>query len=100
MSDEINCDYTKEIVCPYCGHEHESDGDAYGPQDDDLNLMCRECEKEFIYHTDYDITFCSRIAPCLNNESPHEWRLSYETEKIKIEYCNVCSKRQDTKKEP
>jgi len=90
--DECDYTYQRNITCPYCLHEREASGEDHGGLDDDMKEECSECGKNFIYTTDYDVTFCSRLAPCLNEEAPHNWRTVYEDETRKIETCSTCRK--------
>jgi hypothetical protein len=48
-NEDINCDYNSNIVCPYCGHENEPDGE-YDDRDFDEahETECGECEKHFM----------------------------------------------------
>lgn len=68
MSDEINCDYTPELVCPYCGYEHyvESENCNFRTE-----WECFECEKQFDFSVDYDVTFCSTKKKC--SKGTHEY---------------------------
>ena len=29
MTEEIDCEYTDEIVCPYCGYKHRNSYEMY-----------------------------------------------------------------------
>ena len=47
-SEEIDHEYTDNIICPYCGAE---DGDSWEcmPDEEDLgHIECCECEKKFL----------------------------------------------------
>jgi len=62
MSEEIDCELTDEIVCPYCGcsHDRDSEGEDLGAEDSYIEYGCGECEKTFVYVTNYsDPTFSS-----------------------------------------
>ncbi len=59
MSDEYLTMYNKDIVCPYCGRKHEANSENYADQDEEVERECYACQKEFVYITDYDITFCT-----------------------------------------
>ena len=56
---EIDHDYTKEIICPYCGYEH---GDSWEKSNDvfdgDLpDMECDDCNKTFSVYRNGEITY-------------------------------------------
>jgi uncharacterized Zn-finger protein len=51
---EIDHHVTSEIVCPYCGHVHT---DSWERGDDDGEIECYECEREFRYSRYIDVTY-------------------------------------------
>ncbi len=58
---EIDCTYTKEIICPYCGYEF-SDSWEYNRRmegGDSTELECPECDKKFTATMDIEITYKS-----------------------------------------
>ena len=57
---DIECSYTDEVVCPYCGHKHDA-SELIGDQDEFQAFQCEneECGREFRYTTDHHITFNS-----------------------------------------
>lgn len=55
--DETDCFANDEAKCPYCGHKCELIGEDYGAQDEEQEMQCFECDKTFIYTTDYSVTF-------------------------------------------
>jgi len=57
--------YTREIVCPHCGHEF-SDSWEYGRNDDDIGTIeCVSCEKAFNARRIVTIEYCTEV---LENE--------------------------------
>ena len=56
--ENIEHEYTDEIVCPYCGYEF-NDSYEYGDDDTvDIGLVeCQECEKEFYTTRNFIITY-------------------------------------------
>ena len=52
---DIDCEYTREIVCPYCGYEHQDSWEA----DDQDTRLCGSCEREFKFTRDVDVTYIS-----------------------------------------
>lgn len=57
MSDEINTQYTKEIVCPYCFYKESESWDNLEDSSDEK--QCNNCEKIFAYERNYKITYCT-----------------------------------------
>lgn len=55
----IDHEYTREIVCPYCGCEF-SDSWEYGDGEDIGEVECECCEKEFFVSRVIDITYVSK----------------------------------------
>ena len=55
-------EYTKNIVCPYCGHEdHDSwEVDFGGGMEGEEKLECGTCGKEFIASKECSITYSTR----------------------------------------
>lgn len=59
---EIDHEYTKEVVCPYCGYEF-SDSWEINSNDENLGLIdCDECGKSFYGQRDIDITYITEKA--------------------------------------
>lgn len=61
---DIDHEYTKEIVCPYCGCEF-TDSWEYSSDDEDLGLIeCynEECGKSFYAYRDIDISYVTEEA--------------------------------------
>lgn len=58
---EIDCDFTKEIVCPHCGYEHQ-DSWEWGPDtgEYDSEGECGECGKAFIWSRYIETTYNTR----------------------------------------
>lgn len=50
---DIDHEYTDEIVCPWCGHEH---GDSWEWVDYDTT-ECDECEKKFTHIRHVEVTY-------------------------------------------
>lgn len=58
MSD-IDCDYTDNVVCPYCGHEHEHDLHEMFGREDTIRTECDECGKQFEVSRDFSVSYSS-----------------------------------------
>lgn len=60
MSEEINCEYTSEPVCPFCGAiiEYIPYGDGETFSDGNYEEMeCPKCKKEFDVRINIERTF-------------------------------------------
>jgi hypothetical protein len=56
--DLIDCDYTREIVCPFCGYEHSDSWEHHG-NDDTIRMNCEKCEREFDCERDITVHYSS-----------------------------------------
>ena len=59
MNNEIDHDYTNEVVCPHCGYEHHDswefpDGGEYD---------CANCGEPFLVERIVDVTYCTSKLP-------------------------------------
>ena len=56
----IDHEYTREIVCPYCGFEH-SDSWDYHLDETPTDIDCQndDCGREFRAYADFDVTYIS-----------------------------------------
>ena len=63
MEKEIDCSYTDEVVCPYCGYEFQMSYEIFYNPDDDFfrGLECDECGKQFNVHKHVSVTYSSYI---------------------------------------
>lgn len=48
IDDEIDHEYTKEIVCPRCGYEHGDSWEKHMADGDEHKMDCDNCGKPFI----------------------------------------------------
>lgn len=53
---KISYKYTKEIVCPYCGHEFKDSWEASDGEDD---KYCETCQNEFGYERVVTVEYIS-----------------------------------------
>lgn len=62
--NEINHEYTDEIVCPFCGYIF-SDSWEYESDCEDIGLLeCRECEKSFYATRNITVDYSTEKARC------------------------------------
>jgi hypothetical protein len=64
MTDTINHDYTRDIVCPYCGHEHRDSWEISKNEDGaGGDMECQECDKTFSWHCTVSVDYCTDVKP-------------------------------------
>lgn len=91
MDKEIDCEYTDDVVCPYCGHHMDGDigdGPSTGEQE------CDKCEKKFDCTPSYSVSYTTMKVDCWNG-SPHDFkkdRFWPDDEKKAPWTCKECSK--------
>lgn len=88
-----------ELICPYCDKECEADFEL-NQEDRVYDHECEHCDKTFVYRLSYVIHYFEDPAPCLNQESDHEWvqdRGWPEEHFIGKQHCKVCDKRREVK---
>lgn len=61
-----------DLECPYCGADNEHDSEQSSPGKAH-HTQCSACEKDFIFHVDWEPCFYSRQADCLNG-GEHDWK--------------------------
>jgi hypothetical protein len=58
--EEIDCEYTTHITCPYCGwFDRDSWEVDFGGMEGETEYDCGECEKEFTVCRQVEITYSS-----------------------------------------
>lgn len=90
---KIEHEYTKNIVCPYCGYEEH---DSWEFQGECGETECGECGKIFIWSRNVEIDYSTRFHCEKNNEEHQwdEWRYVEWDEKMQIGdyYFRVCDR--------
>ena len=83
MAEEINHEFTQEIVCPYCGYKFS---DSWELNDSSgIVQECHGCEKPFTLEVDFDVTYSTeKNCRCSHTQSLH----GFENER----YGGKCSK--------
>ena len=54
--EEIDSDWTNDLICPYCGHKIHDDGDL----EEEGTELCSNCEQEFTYQVHYLVRYSSQ----------------------------------------
>lgn len=57
--NEIDSEYTEEIVCPYCGYEFSDSFECNVNEDEESIIECGECGKEFYVIKNISISYSS-----------------------------------------
>lgn len=87
MEEEIDCEGTDEIVCPYCGYEHGDSWEASNSGED----TCSSCGKSFFYERETTVKY-STTKNC-ERDGGHSWPTapSFERAGKKYVICRNCN---------
>jgi DNA-directed RNA polymerase subunit RPC12/RpoP len=69
MENKIDCRYTDEVICPYCGYEYS---DSWEFRSNEGELTCNNCNKKFLYTRNISIDFSTTKMPCKDDK--HEYK--------------------------
>lgn len=61
MAEKIECEYTNEIVCPWCGYEYS---DSWEFHEDREDMECPECEKMFNMNRTVTVSYTTERKEC------------------------------------
>lgn len=67
--EEIDHEYTDEIVCPWCGYKYS---DSWELTQNDGEEECRECRKSFSYYRDIKTTYNTERKKCEEGKCEYE----------------------------
>ena len=56
---KINCEYTDDVICPYCGHVQMDSWELIPDHEECSETDCGECGEAFEYCVHKSITFTS-----------------------------------------
>lgn len=87
MENEIDCECTDDLICPYCGCKFEDSFEF----NESSQHQCDRCEKHFMYEVEYSKTFSSVKVDCLNG-GEHMWKSSPWAYYPDYRYCRKCTK--------
>ncbi len=89
MPEEIDCDYTDEIVCPHCGYEHSDSWEA----GEDGAGECGSCGEEYHFTRNINVDYCTVKIFC--RRDGHKWKkpqwMWEDKEKNKHLWSRMCS---------
>lgn len=54
MKNDIDSLFTKEVVCPYCGHEFS---DSWEWDDSEDEIYCDNCDNKFAMERNIEVTY-------------------------------------------
>ena len=77
---DIDCKYTGEVVCPYCGYEHLDSWEYNLKHDgDNTEIECDECNKKFDVSLCVETAYVSNKKECKELDKEHDFvfRMSY-----------------------
>lgn len=94
MSEEIDHEYTTELVCPYCGCKDLNSWELAESRD---AHQCVECEKYFSYESHTERYFTSKKVDCLNG-APHDMKPANYLDYPDAMRCKFCRRTEWGKK--
>lgn len=63
MEKQIDCSFTRDVVCPYCGYEFKDSYELFefynSHGEDNVDVECDECGKEFNAYRHITIDYSS-----------------------------------------
>lgn len=60
MSDDLDTDCTDNVVCPWCGHEHDCSWEFFDDGHESTEAECGECDKPFTASRDVSVTYSTK----------------------------------------
>lgn len=75
--EDIDCDYTKEVVCPYCGNE-QSDSWEYGYDEEEHEVDCDHCERSFMMYVNTSVSYSSKRKDC--KDDAHRYEAAFKSD--------------------
>lgn len=90
MSEEIDCSNTSELVCPYCGYEHQDSWEIGSGED---SFTCNECNKDFKFEQETTRTFSS-YKSCQPGDAHKFTEWKHYLDDRWTRYCTSCSLRE------
>lgn len=46
MNTEFDCEYTSQVVCPWCGHKHKDSWEFFAStRNEGIDAECESCDK-------------------------------------------------------
>ena len=55
--NQINTQFTRDVICPHCGHIYRDSWEYNG--DDGTVQECIECSEKFILYIDFEVHYCT-----------------------------------------
>jgi len=78
---EIDHEFTKEIVCPYCGYVHSESYDFGGGGEEDSEAECGRCDRKFNWSRMISVSYStSKIDGEEDEDGDDEDRDHYDEE--------------------
>lgn len=69
---EIKTEYTRNIVCPFCGYEDRDSWEVGKGQEGETETDCRDCGKTFLVVRHVSVDYSSRKKPTLPNDGENK----------------------------
>lgn len=55
----FDCDYTRDIVCPYCGYRHPDSHEISWNEEGCGETECGRCDKSFHWSCSVSVSYCT-----------------------------------------
>lgn len=66
MSENIR---TENAICPYCGYEDYDSWEWAQSNEEEQDVDCSSCGKEFHLHIDYDVSYTTSVIEESQNDA-------------------------------
>ena len=95
MNDDKETFSTDGVECPYCEELNEDSGDYELYTEDEIEMVCCNCEKEFLAYGNVSWSWTGKRIACKGEHSFGEFghwitRSNPEEGSFKVRYCEEC----------
>ena len=80
---EFECEYTAELVCPYCGEEQSDSWEVSSTDEECGSATCQHCNEEFDYSVNKSVDYSTTCS-----DGKHE----YVRDNYHIDDCWICKR--------
>ncbi len=81
------------VECPYCGAVNKDSGDYELYTEDEIEMECCECEKEFLAYGYVSWSWTAKCIPCKEKHNFGEfgeWIKRDNGQSFQVRYCKIC----------
>jgi hypothetical protein len=80
--DDIDHDYTQEIVCPHCGEEHGDSWEYNLGDSDTIEVECEECSEPFYATCCIEVTYSTSVITAEDRERERKQKEREERQRL------------------